>query len=147
MEQLLIMSNFTFCHNDFKSRLLQRLIKGIYSYVGNGLNRKWRKLSSLWAILPFATMISKVVCCRGSYRVYTRMWKRVKTINRESLLWAISPFATMISKVVCCRGKVRVYTRMWERVKTVEWRKLISCHEQFHLLPQWFQNSSVAEAW
>ena len=51
----------------------------------------------------------------------------------------------MISKVVCCRGSQRVYTCMWERVKTVNEENKSHC-EQFHLLPQLFQKSSVAEA-
>ena len=50
-----IISNFSFWQNGFKSHLLQRRQK-VYMW-------EWRIYS--WAISSFATMVSKVVCCRG----------------------------------------------------------------------------------
>ena len=42
-----------------------------------------KRVEIIVANLANFTFISKVVCCRGSEGVYTRMWELVKTVNGE----------------------------------------------------------------
>ena len=74
----------------------------------------------------------------------------VVNANHDCSLWAMSPFATMISMMFwpdrLWNHQVQNIDNLykWVELFVANWE--IAHHEQFHLLPQWFQKSSVAEA-
>ena len=116
-EKLLVLSNFSFCHDVFKSRQMQGRQKA--SICGKGLS--WRNFKFIAGLTLFhIQQIRNIWLWKCLLKNMENLWVVVYLLKRVEILWqkkkllvlfwAISSFATVFSKIVCCRGvRKRLY--------------------------------------